>query len=213
MPVMISKGGRNPIIKRIMVFIDGGYIRKQISKKYNKEDLHYGKFGEFLAKNYPASSRASSDLIRIYYYDGIPSLDDLEKFKDETEEEIKKREQKIKEKLDAQKAYLSKIDLMDNCDVKKGRLVMKKDLSFEQKGIDTKIATDMISKAYLNQYDLAILVTGDTDFIEVIEEAKTAGVIVVGTYFNEGMPKELLYAFDTRMPLDPYPFDSNGLFQ
>ena len=210
---MILYGGKsNPIIKKVMVFIDGGYIRKKVFEKYNKDTLDYQKFGQFLSMNYPAISRGNIDLIRINYYDGMPSLDDLEKFKNETPENLKKREEKIKERIEIQKKYLDKISMTNNCDVKKGRLVMKGDLSFEQKGTDTKIATDMISKAYLGQYDVAILVTSDTDFIEVIEEVKTAGAIVVGAYFSDGMPSELLHAFDIRMPLDPYQLDSNGMF-
>jgi hypothetical protein len=90
MPVM--RGMKNPVIKRMMVFIDGGYIRKQLMKKYSKENLDYGRFGQFLATNYPSNSRPSLDLIRIYYYDGVPSLDDLEKFKDESDPDRKKRE-------------------------------------------------------------------------------------------------------------------------
>jgi len=210
---MNYKPGRsNPIVKRVMIFVDGGYIRKKLLDNYNKESLNYQKFGEFLAKNFPNNSGAHIDLIKLYYYDGMPSLEDIDKFRStESGDELKKREDKIKEKIESQKQYLNKISLSDYCDVKKGRLVMKGDLSFEQKGIDTKIATDMISKAFMGHYDVAILVTGDTDFIEVIEEVKTAGCTVVGAYFDEGMPQELLHVFDIRMRLDPYPFDTNGL--
>ena len=207
-----SSGRSIPIVKRVMVFVDGGYVRKKLLEKYDREDLNYQKFGEFLAKGFPNNSRAHIDLIRLNYYDGMPSLDDLEKFRNESGDDLKKREDKIKERLEVQKKYLDKISMSDNCDVKKGRLVMKKDFSFEQKGIDTKIATDMISKSFMAHYDVAILVTADTDFIEVIEEIKTSGSTVVGAYFDGGMPNELLHAFDIRMRLDPYPFDTNGLF-
>ena len=40
---------------------------------------------------------------------------------------------------------------------------------WEQKGVDVKIAIDMMAKAHRNEYDTAVLVSGDGDFVEMLK--------------------------------------------
>lgn len=49
----------------------------------------------------------------------------------------------------------------------------------EEKGVDTHIATDMISLAWTDNYDVAVLVSSDRDFIPVVEFLETKGIKVV----------------------------------
>lgn len=49
----------------------------------------------------------------------------------------------------------------------------------KEKGTDINLAVNMLSKAYQNAYDIAILVSGDTDYIPVIKELHNLGKIVV----------------------------------
>lgn len=49
----------------------------------------------------------------------------------------------------------------------------------EEKGTDVNIAVNMISKAFTNAYDIAVLVSGDTDYVPVIKELHRLGKIVV----------------------------------
>jgi uncharacterized LabA/DUF88 family protein len=55
---------------------------------------------------------------------------------------------------------------------KEGSYLLK---NWTEKGVDTKIATDMLSMAYKNIYDTAILVSGDGDFASTIEAVKELG--------------------------------------
>ncbi len=49
----------------------------------------------------------------------------------------------------------------------------------EEKGVDTRIVTDMISLAWSNSYDVAVLVSADRDFVPVAEFLQSKGIKVV----------------------------------
>jgi uncharacterized LabA/DUF88 family protein len=49
----------------------------------------------------------------------------------------------------------------------------------EEKGVDTRIVTDMMSLAWNGAYDVAVLVSADRDFIPVAEELQSRGIKVI----------------------------------
>jgi uncharacterized LabA/DUF88 family protein len=49
----------------------------------------------------------------------------------------------------------------------------------EEKGVDTRIATDMVSLAWANGYNCAVLVSSDRDFVPVAEFLQTRGIKVI----------------------------------
>ena len=49
----------------------------------------------------------------------------------------------------------------------------------EEKGVDTRIVTDMISLAWSDAYDVAVLVSADRDFVPVADFLQTKGIKVV----------------------------------
>ena len=53
----------------------------------------------------------------------------------------------------------------------------------EEKGVDTRIVTDMISLAWANAFDVAMLVSADRDFVPVAEFLQTRGIKVVLGWF------------------------------
>lgn len=46
----------------------------------------------------------------------------------------------------------------------------------EEKGVDTRIATDMIKLAWANNYDVAVLLSSDRDFVPVVEFLNSRGI-------------------------------------
>lgn len=51
--------------------------------------------------------------------------------------------------------------------------------TIEEKGTDINVAVHMLSKAYTNAYDIAILISGDSDYVPVVEQLHNIGKIVV----------------------------------
>ena len=57
----------------------------------------------------------------------------------------------------------------------------------EEKGVDTRIATDMIKLAWVDNYDVAVLISSDRDFVPVVEFLSTRGVKTIhGAFPQQG---------------------------
>jgi uncharacterized LabA/DUF88 family protein len=55
-----------------------------------------------------------------------------------------------------------------------------------EKGVDVLIAVDMLEHAYENDYDVAILVSGDGDFAEAVKAVRARGKTVYNAFFTRG---------------------------
>lgn len=53
----------------------------------------------------------------------------------------------------------------------------------EEKGVDTRIATDLISLAWSNGYDVAVIVSADRDFVPVADFLHSKGIKVIHAAF------------------------------
>ena len=73
---------------------------------------------------------------------------------------------------------------------------------FEVKGDDIHLATDMLSHAYENIYDTAILVSGDGDFVPVIRRVQKLGKKVENAYFQVSRSTFLKKVCDSSVLLD-----------
>jgi uncharacterized LabA/DUF88 family protein len=63
-----------------------------------------------------------------------------------------------------------------------------------EKGVDIRIATDMLQ--YANTYDVAILVTGDGDFAYVVRAVQNTGKQVVNAIGPHSQSRELRQTCD-----------------
>lgn len=58
----------------------------------------------------------------------------------------------------------------------------------EEKGVDTRIVTDMMSHAWADGYKVALLISADRDFIPIAEELQKRGIKVIhGQFGSTGM--------------------------
>ena len=73
---------------------------------------------------------------------------------------------------------------------------------FIEKGVDVALVTDLVSMAFRNAYDTAILVSGDYDFIEAIRIVMALGKRVEVAMFTHATNDELRRTADRFIPLE-----------
>lgn len=71
-----------------------------------------------------------------------------------------------------------------------------------EKGVDVSLVTRMLSFGFRNVYDTAIIVSGDADFIEAIEELRNYGKRVEICSFNKSISPGLRKIADEYISLD-----------
>lgn len=73
---------------------------------------------------------------------------------------------------------------------------------YVQKGVDTLIATDMVSMAFQNHYDIAFLVSGDGDLAPAVEAIKAAGKQIIVAAFPRSRSSAIGNAADHEVMLN-----------
>jgi uncharacterized LabA/DUF88 family protein len=66
-----------------------------------------------------------------------------------------------------------------------------KNYVFDVKGDDVHLAVDLVSGAYENLYDFAIIVSGDEDFVPAIKKAQKLGKKIINAYFKSSSSASL----------------------
>ena len=78
---------------------------------------------------------------------------------------------------------------------------------YSVKGDDIYLATDLISLAYEDGYDIAIVVSGDGDFVPAIQKVQKLGKKVENAFFNISRSSYLKQVCDKSIRLDDYMHD------
>jgi len=75
--------------------------------------------------------------------------------------------------------------------------------TFIEKGVDIALASDVLSLATAKAYDVAIIVSGDFDFHQVIDDVQKQGLIVEVAYFkSQGINREMIRLSDRFIDLE-----------
>jgi len=162
--------------ERVMVFIDGGYLRGLHKQYYKHDNIDFGKLFQIIHQMYATipGYPFQLNLLGIYYYDAIVDV----------------REKEYAKQLAYFERELNRMWYI----VRLGKLVKIPEQGFKQKGVDILMAIDAVSKAYQNQYDMAIFVVGDADFVPLIEAVKNAGKKTILIYHQEHVTFELKHS-------------------
>jgi len=127
--------------------------------------------------------RAGRRLIRTYYYNApVNQPDNPTQYQD-------------------QQKFFARLADIPYFEVKLGRLE-KRPGGLVEKGVDLTMAVDMLRAAYGDNYDTAILITGDGDFAYVVQTVKDRGKHVENAFVRAGCSKALRNACDAFVPLD-----------
>lgn len=160
--------------ERVAIYIDGGNAYKRlknlgIPKKETRFD--YSVFAELLLGDRTLISKR-------YYVGMVRNVDGSEK---------------AEKMVRGQQKFLSGLE-NEGFEIKKGK-IMYDDGNIREKGVDVKIAVDLVIGANDNLYDTAIVISSDTDLIPAIKyvrnaKKKNVEYIGFGTNPSLGMIKE-----------------------
>ena len=152
-----------------MVFIDGSNMYHSLKAYFKRTDIDLACFTQKLLDK--------RRLVRMYYYNAVVGKqEEPERFKD-------------------QEKFFKSIAAIPYTELRLGRLVYTSQWPNSppfEKGVDVQLATDMITHAFKNNYDVAVLVAGDNDFVGAIQSIKDNGKHVEVALFGQDSTSRLL---------------------
>ena len=165
--------------ERVMVFIDGSNLYHSLKQFFNRTDLDIGKLSQKLIEK--------KRLVRNYYYNATVGM---------------KQEP---ERYRRQQAFLSSVQAVPYTELRLGRLVYNNwpGTAPYEKGIDIMLTTDLLTHSFKKNFDTAILVAGDTDYVGAIQAVKNNGQNVeVALFGQENGSKPLRDVADRVLTID-----------
>jgi len=138
-------------IDRVMIFIDGSNMYHSLKGHFKRTDVDIGKFCHKLVEK--------RRLIRIYYYNA----------------QVGRRQEP--ERHQQQQAFFASVSAIPYCELRLGRLVYINwpTVPPYEKGIDILLTTDLLTHSFKNNYDVGILVAGDSDYVGAVQAVKDNG--------------------------------------
>jgi len=144
--------------KRVMIFIDGSNFYHGLKNVLGKTNIDFQKLAEKLC--------GERELVRIYYYNAPVQRENNE------------------DNYKSQQKFFSALDDIPYLTTRLGRLE-KRGNTWVEKGVDVRLAVDMLSMGVKNLYDVAVLISGDGDFASAIDAVKDLGKHVEVAYVSQ----------------------------
>ncbi|MDA0677442.1 MAG: NYN domain-containing protein [Chloroflexi bacterium] len=160
--------------ERVMVFIDGSNLYHVLGQTCGRHDLQFDKFAQKLA--------GDRDLRRVYYYN------------------IRQEAFEGGSNVSEQDRFLSSLYDTPYLEVKLG-IWKQRGGTMVEKGVDVMLAVDLVTRAYRDHYDTAIIVSGDADFFPALQAAKDVGKHVEVAAFDTNISSEAARVADVHIKL------------
>jgi len=160
---------------RVIIFIDGSNLYHSLKNNFKRVDLNFAEFTKKLV--------GARHLIRTYYYNVL--------------QEPVQRTEGVREQQD----FLDTLRKTPYLELRLGTTKLSQGIPVER-GIDVMLATDLLLFASNNSYDIAILVSGDSDFGYTLQVVKNMGKHVEVAYFENAASRDLLNNADYLHQLD-----------
>jgi len=171
-------------MKNVILFIDGSNFYYSLKKIYGGSKslmrFNFLKLGEILARD--------RNLLRIFYYNAPLDYNSNH------------------DKYSKQQQFFDKVKNTEKVKLILSRLQKRKIKGTDKyyyvvKGDDIHIAVDMVKGAYESTFDVAILVSGDGDFIPAVEVVQEKGKSVENAYFKRSLSWHLKQECDKSISL------------
>ncbi len=192
---------------RAIVFIDGAnlYACLRAAARETEGKLDIRALADLLVQLSQDRLGGELRLVRVRYYNALPNLHaalgllrrDLESGSivlDDTQRKLVTLYQKSF-------PFYDSLSFHDLVEYRLGDIVRHGGAEPRQKGVDVRIATDLVVGAFRDQYDVAVLVSGDSDLEEAVTVARDEGKVVVNCFLRNGWAHNLRRAADIRILL------------
>ncbi len=201
---------------RLMIFVDDENFKANITcikhERCQDRIIDYHKLHhfviEYLSKN-PQYLQEKLTHVRTYIYTGeytdalIKRIKNVVMTKKEPtgKDYFESLIKVVENKREGQRKFFLKSMTFNFFEIKRKPLQFTEKKGIFQKGVDVQLAVDLVSQAYINTYDIAILFSGDIDLLESLKLIKNLGkhIIIFSHYKN--VAKEMVRESDLLVDL------------
>jgi uncharacterized LabA/DUF88 family protein len=171
-------------MKRVAVFIDGNNFYFGLRKLYGKDrslkNFNFQEFAQDLA--------GDNKVVSIFYYNAL------------LDRELNQ------DKYESQREFFEKLKKIPNfnlvlCKLLKRTIAGTNKVYYIIKEDDINMAVDMVENAYDDNYDIAVLVSGDGDFVPAVRSVRKKNKIVKNVYFKNSSSRNLKNFCDESLEL------------
>ena len=159
---------------KLMIFIDGSNLYHETDRYQRGMRIDFEKLRDALSTGY--------DLVRTFYYASRPANPAAEQ-----EGFFKKM---------GYLGFKTRIKPLRETYGENGRRDLR------EKGVDVALATDLVANGMRRSFDWALIVSGDQDYCEAIEQVQSQGLRIQVTFFRHAMADELKLKADRFTYLD-----------
>lgn len=158
-------------MSRVCVFIDGSNLYFALKRNGKNTRVDYHQLS--LALTHPDRT-----LIRTYYYNAVFDIN------------------AFPEKAKNQQSFLDSLDRTPYLDLRLGRIVQNREGHRMEKGVDVRMASDMVYYAARDFYDIAVVLTEDQDFAPALALVKEMGKHIELAIFPDAQNRDMVRVSD-----------------